>query len=226
MNIRSSLCIAAVLSLVIFSNSSALEISAGVKCGLNLTKFYSADKIIIGVDEFNEVVLDPYEYQVIKPGFTIGAALQLKLKKMFAIQPEILFSAKGQKLEFDNYTQIINLNYLEIPILFELLIPAGIITPSLYAGPAFAFKLGKVNGKDEYDNTDKCVNGFDFGIAMGGGIGIKAGPGNIIIDARYTFGLTKIFKLTDEMKLIGITEEYIKNRNSALSFEAGYLFNF
>lgn len=139
---------------------------------------------------------------------------------MFAIQPEILYSAKGQKLEFDNYTQFINLNYLEIPILFKLLIPAGIITPSLYAGPAFASKLGKVNGKDVSDgdvqywtdeNTDKCVNGFDFGIAMGGDIGIKAGPGTIIIDARYTLGLTKNFKLKDELKSDGITEEYIKN---------------
>jgi hypothetical protein len=237
MNIQSSFCIATALSLVIFSNSSALEVSGGVKLGLNLTKFYSGETIEFVDEYFDEIEYDPYESQVIKPGFAIGAVLQLKLKEMFAIQPEINFSAKGQKLQFDDYTQIISVNYLEIPVLFQLLFPARIITPTLYAGPSFAFKIGKVNGREGYvgegenwtdeirDYTDRSVNGFDFGFAMGGSIGIKAGPGDIIIDARYTIGLIKVFKLTYEMIEEGITEEDIENRNSALSFEVGYLFN-
>jgi hypothetical protein len=218
-----------VFSLIAFSNSSAAEVSLGVKGGLDLAKFYGVEK---------ENGYDPYKNQVLKPGITVGTALEMKLAKMFAIQPELLFSSKGAKSKDGSNYYISTLNYLEIPVLLKFLIPAGIVTPQLFAGPSLAVKLGKVNGEyknggdvvkmtdEERKEGDKSIRKVDFGIALGGGIGIKAGPGNVIFDARYTLGLTKIVKLTDEMKEFGAEDDIIKHKNAALAFEVGYLFTF
>lgn len=40
----------------------------------------------------------------------------------------------------------------------------------------------------------------DFGIAMGAGLGIKAGPGRLILDVRFTLGLTGIQDIDDEVE--------------------------
>ena len=162
----------------------------------------------------------------------------MKVASFFAFQPELFFSSKGQKFEHNGSTLIYKLNYLELPVLFKLLIPTGgIVTPTVYVGPSFALKLGKIDGtmkndgdkedmpEDVRDEMDKSVNKFDFGLAMGGGLGINAGPGIIVLDVRYTLGLTKVNKLTDDMKSEGLTEDNL-SKNSTLSLSLGYLFNF
>ena len=231
MNIKNMLCCAVVLSTLVFSNVSALEISLGVKGGVNLTNFYGAEE---------EYGLDPYENQKVKPGIAAGAALQLKLANMFAIEPEVLFSQKGQKASSNGSSEILYINYLELPVLAQFLIPVPVVTPIIYMGPAFDFKVGEIDGKTEYssglsvtmtDNErkalDKNFSGFDLGLALGGGAEIKAGPGKVVFDVRYTLGLVKVYKLTDYLKDIGITESDLpKDKNGALMFAAGYLFAF
>lgn len=134
----------------------------------------------------------------------------------------------------------ISYRYLEIPVLFQLLIPASdVVVPMVYAGPAIAFKMG-VKGKTESDgktvdlpdptneSISDMMNTVDFGIAMGAGLGIKAGPGRLILDVRYTLGLTGIQDITDEeekfAELLG--ESIEKERNMVLSFMLGYMFEF
>jgi hypothetical protein len=235
-NIKKLLCSAVVISTLAFSNVSALETSLGVKGGVNLTKFY-------GAEEVNGS--DPYKYQKVKPGMAIGAALQLKITNMFAIEPEVLFSQKGQVLSGSLLGQDIKattyLNYIEVPVLAQFLIPVPVqvITPIVYMGPAFALKAGKIDGKTENGNitthfsdewrtnADEYISGFDFGFAFGGGAQFKVGPGNIIFDIRYTLGLTNTNKLTDQEKADGFTESDLqKDKNGALMFATGYLFTF
>lgn len=184
-----------------------------------------------------------------RPGLAIGAALQLKLASAFAIQPEVLFSCKGFKLKeefYDDYsgesidiTEKISFRYLEIPVLFQVLIPAGdAVIPQLYAGPAVAFKTGfagKEEAGDEEELTDKeademseLLKTVDFGITMGAGLGIKAGPGRLVLDIRFTLGLTDIQDIPDLekdiMEEMGVSIE--KERNMAHSFLFGYMFEF
>lgn len=217
---------------IICSNVCALEFSAGLKSGINLAKFYGARELEIG-----GVHLDPYKNQVLKPGFMAGAVLQFKISDMFALQPELLFSSRGQKIKDGTDWSTLILNYVEIPILTQLLIPIGVVTPIVYAGPSLAFKIGKVDriGKtggietdmDDYKREifDKYYNKFDLGIAIGGAFGTKVGPGNLIADFRYTFGLLYIEKLTSDLKSQGITkDDFSKHR--VLTLGLGYLFTF
>jgi hypothetical protein len=163
-----------------------------------------------------------------KPGFAVGVAFQSKLAG--TLQPEALFITKGSKYKADfdgiTETEVVKINYLEVPILAQFLIPAGAVTPVIYAGPAFAFKMGKPNAvidngdetqeltDDQRDLMNDAIKGFDFGIATGAGLGINAGPGQVVIDIRYTLGFIKPAKLTVEMKNLGAKEDDLsKDKN-------------
>lgn len=232
MNIRSILYSALAFSIFAFSNVSALETSLGIKGGVNLAKFRG----------------DSLEDQKVKTGLNIGAALQFKVAKMFAIEPEVLFSQKGtkmsQSLEGESYDDAgepydgagesydvkITVNYIEVPVLLQFLIPIQAVTPMVYVGPSFGFKVGKakieINDEKEDISNDE-FNAFDFGLVFGGGIGYKAGRSNVVIDVRYTLGLTKLPKLSDEDKDMGMTEDDLpKIKNGALMLGVGYLFTF
>ncbi len=217
----------AVITAVIglWSSASALDLGLGVKGGLNLSSTYG---------------IDYKEDKGMLPGPVIGAGLQLKLASVFAIQPEVLFSSKGIKLKEKDVTTRTILRYLEIPVLFQFLIPASdVVVPQFYAGPAIAFKTGfdiKAEYMDkeldipnsEIDEAEDMLKSVDFGIAMGAGLGFKAGPGRLILDVRYTLGLTSIQDISDEVKevadALGISID--KERNMALSFMLGYMFEF
>lgn len=239
MNFRSFICSAVVISVFALS-ASALEVSLGVKGGLNLSRLYGGEKV---TDEFSGESYDPYEYQKPKSGMAIGVALQLKLADMFAIEPEVLFSQKGQKFKIDEMgmtaVSVQKINYIEIPVLFQILIPAGdVFTPMVYVGPSFGIKAGKPDGYDEFEgqkeewtsddrkSADESMSGFDFGLAFGVGAGIKAGPGSVVLDIGYSLGFLKLAKLSDEMKDAGFTESNLpKDKNSGFLFRLGYLFS-
>ncbi len=57
---------------------------------------------------------------------------------------------------------------------------------------------------------------FDFGLALGGGIDINAGPGKIVLDIRFTAGFLKVRFGSN------VTDYYPEEKNRALSFIAGY----
>jgi hypothetical protein len=217
---------------IISSNVCALEFSAGLKGGINLAKFYGASELeIVGVH------YDPYKNQVMKPGFMTGAVFQFKVSDKFALQPELLFSSRGQKINDGTDWATLILNYVEIPILTKFLIPIGVVTPTVYAGPSLAFRIGKINrigetGGIEIDMDDnkrevfdKYYNKFDLGISVGGSVGTKVGPGSLIADIRYTLGLLYIEKLTSDLEAQGITKEDF-SKHSVLTFGLGYLFAF
>jgi hypothetical protein len=221
---------------VLVGSASAVEMSLGLKGGLNLAKPWGIDKekSLINEDDLK-----------MKPGLVIGGACEIKLHEMFSIQPEVLFSVKGMKMEGEmeflgltfDYAQEVNINYLEIPILFKLNIPAGAVVPNFYVGPDFAFRIGvggwvEEDGEKEdltdedIDEIKESTNVFDFGMAVGGGINFAAGPGSFVVDVRYTMGFMKIYKLSDEMEESGVSDDNLPpEKNGALSFMIGYMFN-
>jgi hypothetical protein len=219
------------ISFVCFTTSvvSAYGMGAGIKVGFNQSRMW-------GVTEGEH-----YDDMFMLPGFIAGGMFQHKLSKLFAIQPELLYTVKGKKVtgvmdyspylseySYHDYVLQIRTKYLEIPILMQFTIPASeALMLMLYTGPAFSFKLGTdlkeviggndVNfSKDDIKNENNMTDAIDFGLVMGCGFGIKAGPGRIIIDTRCTLGFTNTKKV-----FYSGTE-----RNIALSFMAGYMFEF
>lgn len=122
----------------------------------------------------------------------------------FSIQPELNFINKGTSLKTTTGREKLNQNYLELPVLAKY--SYGLVYVN--AGPYIGLRLGEGNKeKLAYGDTKR----FDLGVQMGGGLAIPAGPGKVILDARYSLGLNNIAETS------GIN---IKNRGIMVS--AGY----
>jgi len=151
----------------------------GIKGGLNVSNLYVDE-----VDDENS-----------RFGFNVGFYAQLFSSEFFAIQPELLYSTKGTKTEYDNIVMgqgstKFNLNYLEVPVLAVFKLgPAA----ELHFGPYWGYLLGvnvdRDGDTDTFEELDRdAFRSWDFGLA--GGIGINFGATQI--GARYTYGLREI----------------------------------
>lgn len=210
---------------------SAADISLAFKGGLNIAKWRGGEK----GNSVNFTGGIP-EDKKSKTGMCAGMGLGINFSDFIALQPELLFSMKGYKQIFklsngENNELVLKVNYFEAPILLKISIPAGIVKPNFYMGPALAFRIRItghciIDGEKEEFNKDQNfalnnhVRIFDFGLAMGGGIDIKTGPGSIILDFRYTLGLREVWFGSY------VNTNLPKDKNGTLSFILGYAINF
>jgi hypothetical protein len=178
----------------------------GLKAGLNLAN-------VTGNDAPDDTKM--------KMGFAVGGFITYAFSDLFAVQPELLYTMKGAKVQPAGGTEAsTTYNYLEIPVLFKVLLAGGgNFKPNFYAGPAVAFLLSassdpEVPGYDVKDATKST----DFGLI--GGVGadllMGTGPGKITFDVRYDVGLSSLDNVDD-----GIDA---KVNNSAITFLVGYGF--
>ena len=164
------------------------QIKLGVKGGLNI-----AD---IGGSDVDSLSLGPIET---KTGFVGGAFVEFMIGDIFAIQPEVLYSQKGIKIDSSGANLKLKVDYIEIPVLLKINIPieGSKVHPNVYAGPAVAFESScKLAGTDEVDCDDPDVGimttSTDFGLTFGGGLSLEVGGAEVGVDVRYTLGLTTI----------------------------------
>jgi hypothetical protein len=76
--------------------------------------------------------------------------------------------------------------------------------------PAFLTSAKDKTSGNSVDIKDAC-NKFDFSIP----VGLSYEISNVVIDARYNFGLTKVYKGSD----------VIKSKNSVIQITLGYKFD-
>ncbi len=166
---------------------SAQGVSFGLKGGINMAKLTGSDA---GTNSM-------------KTGFVAGAFTTVDMV-FLNIQPEILFSQKGATYEVFGLSIDENHNYLEIPVLFKF--PLGkIVVPSIYVGPSLGMLMSAdVEGFDIKDGLKSTDLGLVFGMD------VKT-PVKLILDARYTMGLTSI----DDSGIYDV-------KNSAISLMVGY----
>jgi hypothetical protein len=166
------------------SMDTALKAKFGIKGGLNLTQLYVANA----------------SGEHLKAGFNAGIFVKLPVARGFSIQPELLYSVKGAKEDYNNIVEgsgeyQFNLNYLELPLLAVVNLGPNF---NIHAGGYAAYLTG-ANVKDV--NSDGTITGAtelnadnfnrrDFGLAGGAGFDIQ----NFTIGARYNYGLTNIGK--------------------------------
>lgn len=167
----------------------------------------------------------------IQPNYQAGLFFEYRATDKFAIAPEVVFAAQGGKesLELDfgeaigkfDYTQTYHTNYINIPVMFKFYPTSDF---SIDFGPQLGFNVySKLTAK--YDFDGKTVPGYesekevgdlkdntntvDFGVALGATYNLTE---NAFIQARYTLGVTKVFKGGDD----------IHNGNGQIAF--GYRF--
>lgn len=132
----------------------------------------------------------PGETYKSRTGFHGGAFALIKLTKI-GIQPEILFSQQGSKVEFNGGDIERNFNYINIPIILKLYLAAGL---NLQAGPQIGFvskaeavqTIGGVTTTTDYKDF---IKGNDVSLALGAGWDL---PFGLTLDARYNLGLSKV----------------------------------
>ncbi len=113
-------------------------------------------------------------------GFHAGGLLNLKFGSFFSLQPELLVSTQGAKLEHAGEKKNFKATYATLPIMAKF----NFGPVYLEGGPQFGLKVGdKVSGI----NTD--VKNLDVALAAGLGFHSRSGLG---IGARYIAGLSKV----------------------------------
>lgn len=209
---RKLVLISSIVLLVFSGKAFAQESQIGVKGGLNLST--------LSIDNNNDKNL--------KAGFHAGVFTKIPLTESFAIQPELLYSMKGVKYNFDDNiladgSANFNLNYLELPVKlvfnlsedFEIqfgpyvsyLMNANVDTDAKVLG------FWNISGKDELDR--KNYNALDYGLSVG--LGFDFNP--LIIGFNYNLGLNPVAKEDNLSRdILG------KAKNSVIQIYAGIKF--
>jgi hypothetical protein len=130
-----------------------------------------------------------------RAGFHGGAFVLVKAAK-FGIQPEVIFSQQGSKVEINSQNFESNFSYVNIPIILKLYTIAGI---NIQAGPQFGFITNaetpiqdQLNpGSYKVEDVKDKMKSSDFTLALGLGWDL---PFGLTFDARYNMGLSKIYE--------------------------------
>ncbi len=185
---------------------STINAKFGFKAGVNLSNLYN-----IEVTDNN-----------VRVGFNVGVYAKVPLSKGVSIQPELLYTTKGAKVNYTNFAlgqgeYRFNLNYLELPVTAVFNVGKNF---NIHLG-GYAAYLTNANITDANDDgtIDEIAelrasdfNRFDAGLVGGLGFDIS----NVTIGARYNYGLVDIGKVDNiSSELIG------KSKNSVLSFYLG-----
>lgn len=194
----------------------ARQMTVGVMAGLQYAK----------VSQDPEPTDVEFKY---KPGLLAGGFLGIPVTDMVSIEPQVLFSQKGTKVQGvgaeSNLEGSIRGNYIEVPVLLKLSFPGynSQITPFVFAGPYGAYRLNckaegvilAVTGSRDCDETEVIdIKSTDFGGTIGGGIKFRMGSQLVILDARYSHGFTNINDSNDNRD--------IKNRAFAVTLGLGW----
>ncbi len=172
-------------------DNSPARARAGIKGGMNVSNFIMSDQVTDKNARF---------------GFNAGVYGQLFVNEGFAIQPELLYSTKGNKVMttysiIDQETKF-NLGYLDIPILAVFKLGDAV---EIHAGPYWSYLLSAnidTDGDlgDDFRQLDrKNFDDWDYGLV--GGIGFNLGA--IQLGARYNYGLNTIARSEGAKRLLG-----------------------
>ena len=172
---------------------NAQKVNFGVKAGLNLSTW-------------------SYDDASLRPGFHAGGFATVQFSRMFAVQPEVMYSMEGAAWEgkldafgfsLANAKVTSTVHKLNVPVMLQFT-PISMLT--IEAGPQFGFNLAvshhiksniAVIGETERDvDVDKKnYNTFEMGIAAGLKLNLTR---NMAIGARYVYGISPII---DEVKV-------------------------
>jgi hypothetical protein len=155
-----------ILLLALSTFSFAQTFSFGPKAGLNVSNYSGGD---INSDA--------------KVGYHLGGILNFGFGEFFSVQPEVLFSTQGAKVENAGSKKDFKINYLNIPVMLKFRIASGFY---IEGGPQAGFRLTE-------SIPDQTINNFAKGLDLsaGAGLGYQSEAG-IGLGLRYMAGLSKV----------------------------------
>lgn len=149
-------------------------------------------------------------------GLAAGLEAEYQVSDIFSLSAGAIYSMQGTKRDWENagakYTATTKLDYINVPILANVYVTKGLAV-KLGVQPGF-----KVNAKYDTKTTvlgaavktssERDIKSVDFSIP----VGISYEYANFQLDARYNWGLTKIYKHGDD-------------KNSVFQITLGYKFD-
>jgi hypothetical protein len=173
-----------VLALVLVCGGTAFAqqpAAFGVKAGVNFANLnFEGEDADVNFDR--------------RTGLVAGLFVVVPSNSPFALQAEALYSQKGAQIEEGGFTSKVRLNVLEVPVLARFSTPASSgASFHVFGGPSLGFKLSaeavdSFEGEEETTDLDDDVKSFDLGLVLGAGVEF----GRLVIDGRYSWGLTDI----------------------------------
>lgn len=141
-------------------------------------------------------------------GLAAGVEAEYQATDIFSVSAGLIYSMQGNKAKEDGVTLTTKLDYINIPILANVYVTKGLAV-KLGVQPAFnvSDKQKLSGGKASVEPEDVGAESFDFSIP----VGLSYEFNNVVIDARYNFGVTNIADGGD-------------SKNSVFQFTLGYKF--
>jgi hypothetical protein len=180
------------------------NVSLGLKVGATLTSFVGADtKTLAGTSG--------YDYRF---GYLAGGFANIGFARLFAFQPEIIYSQKGAN--YKNVTDTgVRLHYVDVPLAFH------VNTDGFFfeAGPQVGFLVAaRAQNGSVSTNVTSNYKSVDVGYLAGLGYQLKHGPG---VGLRYNGAFTNY----PSSATLGNTTIQPRARNSAFQLYVTYSFN-
>ena len=212
------------------------QFQMGLKGGLNISSVTPGYFTSGYDDNAEQTVRDFYnDYTSSKMGMNIALVLNTG-GKVFSFQPEFAYSQRGYSmLDIDKkYAGKFNMNYFDIKPMFN--IGGGGDNWKVYAhfGPSINIWLSRAefdkDGKyiansDEWGtDSDEAGSGeydfrLDLGLVLGIGAKYKVGPGWILFNPRYEWGILPSV-------ILDLGSDGYSLLNRTLSINVGYLYEF
>lgn len=196
MNMKTGFLLAVLFTFV--SIASYSQTALGLRAGVNFQNLNGED--VDGSKLDNKL----------KVGFNAGLTADIPVAPDYFVQPGLLFSTKGAKIDDGDDTKL-NLSYVEVPItfLYKPLLGTGRLLMGV--GPYFAYAVGGKIGDDDID-FDEDFKRFDAG-------------GNLLFGYEMSSRISA--QLNAQLGLVNISQLDLgdaKAKNTGFGISLGYKF--
>lgn len=169
--------VAMMVSAATFAQNEAGQITIQPKVGVNIANITDA----VGADP--------------RIGLAAGAEFEYGLTDNIGLSAGVLYSMQGAKASEESVDYTLKLDYLNVPILANFYVSKGL---ALKLGVQPGFKLsskvkGEASGVTAELEVEDGVKSIDLSIP----VGLSYQYQNIVFDARYNWGVTKIIEDSD-----------------------------
>lgn len=184
--------VAMMVSAATFAQNEVGQLTIQPKVGVNIANITDA----VGADP--------------RIGLAAGAEFEYGLTDNIGLSAGVLYSMQGAKASEESVDYTLKLDYLNVPILANFYVSKGL---ALKLGVQPGFKLsskvkGEASGVTAELEVEDGVKSVDLSIP----VGISYQYQNLVFDARYNWGVTKIIDDAD-------------SKNSVFQITVGYKFS-
>lgn len=128
-----------------------------------------------------------------RTGVAAGMSLTKPLDGALSLEVDGLYVQQGFRVPSGGETAQLSIDYLQFPVLLRYGLGSSSTFPFVTGGPALAFKASctgavSAGGVSVSEGCGQGVNGFDYGLVIGGGISGGALSGSV----RYFWGRADI----------------------------------